>query len=417
LFVDDDLGENYDLYFRNALDANGYTYDVWDVSPEGSPSASDLVSYRIIIWNTGADYVTTLSSFDQAQLSEYMDNGGNLFLSSEEVLYQLGGTAFTLNYLHVTEHTDDVGSLSAAGIEDDPVSDGMSLELNPVYSYFGRFYFDFSDEIIPDVYSTAIFLNGYGNTSGLRYPAAGPENYRLVFLAFPFEFVSDSAEPNTRNSLMHRIITYLENSSIEVNTNLYYASFTISGTSTFQGAGRSWRVSGISPGTYTITYGDVAWYDTPPPETKTLSNTARITFSGTYTITDSNDNYLPDPWEMHYFGDLSHAALEDSDSDGISNYGEFVSGTDPASPASVFKVINVTRNGDETFDVTWSNALGKAYTIWYKDRPDEYMPWQAVTYRMPVTGVGINTWKDDGTGTYPPPEVISQRYYKIQVVQ
>jgi hypothetical protein len=73
-------------------------------------------------------------------------------------------------------------------------------------------------------------------------------------------------------------------STIIVTTNLAGASFSISGTSSYSGSGTSWSTTVAPAGTYTITYGAVTGYDTPPSETRTVQAGGSITFSGTYII-------------------------------------------------------------------------------------------------------------------------------------
>jgi List-Bact-rpt repeat protein len=50
---------------------------------------------------------------------------------------------------------------------------------------------------------------------------------------------------------------------------------------------------------------------------------------------DSNGNGLPDWWEMQYFGNLNQTASGDFDGDGVSNFDEYVEGTNPADPTSL----------------------------------------------------------------------------------
>ena len=56
--------------------------------------------------------------------------------------------------------------------------------------------------------------------------------------------------------------------------------------------------------------------------------------SGSFAITiyaDSDGDGLPDPWEIFHFGDLSRNGTRDLDGDGVSDYQEYLDGTDPAS--------------------------------------------------------------------------------------
>jgi tripartite motif-containing protein 71 len=77
---------------------------------------------------------------------------------------------------------------------------------------------------------------------------------------------------------------------IEVSTNLDEATFNLYGPANYSGRGRSWIQKEVPAGEYTIEYGDVTGYKTPPPETKTLAlgNVASLTadviikFTGEY---------------------------------------------------------------------------------------------------------------------------------------
>jgi len=210
LFVDDDVGASYETYFTSALDATGYSYITWEVATQGSPTASDLEMAPIVVWNTGADYAygSTLTDYDQAQLSVYLDGGGKLFLSSQDVLYDIGLTPFVQNYLHVASYTSDIGCAQALGVSGDPISDGMDLALSYPFP-------DYSDKIEPDGSATFIFYSsGEGSPPvALRYPLAdAPEGGgSVVFLAFPFEAIPDltGAYPNDRETLMERILDWL----------------------------------------------------------------------------------------------------------------------------------------------------------------------------------------------------------------
>lgn len=77
-------------------------------------------------------------------------------------------------------------------------------------------------------------------------------------------------------------------SSISVTTNLSGATFSLTGTSSYSGSGTSWSTANAPAGTYTITYGAVTGYTTPPSETKTLTAGGSISFSGTYVPKDTN---------------------------------------------------------------------------------------------------------------------------------
>ena len=203
LFVDDDAGEAYEHYFTDALDANAYMS--WDVDAQGAPTASQMMPFQTVIWSTGYDYSATLTAADQTALSIYLDGGGNLFLSSQDVLYDIGGGVlswFARDYLHVGSHKSDVQTVTATGVSGDPISDGMSLSLTYPFS-------DWSDDVFPDMAAAPLFINDWGNPCALRYPSGGSGPYKVVFSTVPFEAISLAA-PDDANILMNKIITWFQ---------------------------------------------------------------------------------------------------------------------------------------------------------------------------------------------------------------
>jgi len=220
LLVDDDGGEKYERYFATALDSSGYTYAIWDVSRFGSPPLSELELYDGLIWTTADDYSSsrspaTLTLIDQENLSSYLNKGGKLFLSSQDLLFDIDPpTSFITDYLHIAEHTDDTHPTEVTGIEGDPISKGMVFELNYPFENWG-------DDITPGNGATPIFVNtGYDQKSfterggqpskpSANYGALKYENgtYKVVFFAFPFEAIPTQAD---RTTLLSSILGWLD---------------------------------------------------------------------------------------------------------------------------------------------------------------------------------------------------------------
>ncbi|MEW6227224.1 MAG: PKD domain-containing protein, partial [Bacillota bacterium] len=173
IFVDDDGGAPYETYFTQAMDAIGIDYVV--VTP---PLALPTNIHNAIIWNCGYDWSGTLTPGDQAFLSEYLDNGGRLFLSAQDLIWDIGVNEFVRDYLHVSQAYQDYGTDHVYGVPGDPITDGLSYTLSYPFS-------DYSDIIIPDSDAAQIFTNDWSHPCALRYAGA----CRVVFLAFPFEAI------------------------------------------------------------------------------------------------------------------------------------------------------------------------------------------------------------------------------------
>lgn len=215
LFVDDDEGMDYDVFFTDALAAVGKPYLTL------TPSAAVALPTDIpnpIIWNCGEAYSGTLTAADQAFLSQYLDNGGRLFISGYDILYDLlyegNGLDFVARYLHVEPSQDcvdllDYGASEVLGKAGDPVSDGMDISL----VYPGTYDPGYVDGLIPFGGGIGMFEVPPAAEGDPAIPVAvryADSVYRVVFLGFPFEAVpSDAADPNNSAVLMDRILRFL----------------------------------------------------------------------------------------------------------------------------------------------------------------------------------------------------------------
>ncbi len=75
---------------------------------------------------------------------------------------------------------------------------------------------------------------------------------------------------------------------------------------------------------------------------------------------------IPDSWRLLWFGTVSNAlsaADADPDGDGASNWEEYVAGTNPNDPASVFQFLPGTSFAPSSFTLQWSSVVNKHYTV------------------------------------------------------
>ncbi|MGC8874537.1 MAG: M14 family zinc carboxypeptidase, partial [Chloroflexia bacterium] len=199
LLVDDDLGEDYETYYAAALEALGQAYDVWDVSSQGSPDVATLASYGRVIWLTGDDYNSTLTGADQAALAAYLDGGGRLFLSGQDIGYDIGGTPFYTNYLHAVYDSDDTNNYTLTGMG---YLAGVDL------------YIQGGDGANNQAYPSDISPTG-GAVAVLDYPsphlyggvAYQDETYRVVYFSFGYEAIDNAPD---RIEVMSRTLAFLE---------------------------------------------------------------------------------------------------------------------------------------------------------------------------------------------------------------
>lgn len=86
---------------------------------------------------------------------------------------------------------------------------------------------------------------------------------------------------------------------------------------------------------------------------------------------DSDNDGLHDAWEQQYFGNLVNDGSLDSDSDGISDYDEYVAGTDPwvAGPPAAPSIVKAVA-GDTSNNIAWTSVGGaSSYNIYWSTSP------------------------------------------------
>ncbi|MFC6618337.1 S8 family peptidase [Deinococcus radiophilus] len=102
LLVDDDGGSAKDVttYLRDAVKANAVTGGayVWDTR-RGSVPLSEMRKADIVLWATGDAYTNTLTSQDIQNLMAYMQGGGRVLLTGQDIGYDVGKTTFYDTYL------------------------------------------------------------------------------------------------------------------------------------------------------------------------------------------------------------------------------------------------------------------------------------------------------------------------------
>ena len=84
------------------------------------------------------------------------------------------------------------------------------------------------------------------------------------------------------------------------------------------------------------------------------------------TFEDTDHDGMDDAWERQNFGDLSHDGTKDSDGDGLTDYQEYLAGTNPNDPLSAFHATRVETSVQGP-KITWAAIAGRHYGVQYKD--------------------------------------------------
>jgi hypothetical protein len=153
LLVDDDnvTSGEYDSggSLRNAMIAAGATFDMYFTSSNNDPEydfgSKQLKDYDIVVWTTGYEKENTITPANIEAIKRAMDNGTYLWLVGQDVIPELSlfeGDAdgdpdpneFAFDFLGVDEFTLPSGGAASMleGIADNPISDGLRLNLSSV---------------------------------------------------------------------------------------------------------------------------------------------------------------------------------------------------------------------------------------------------------------------------------------------
>lgn len=211
LLVDDDAGANYERYFKGMAFQKQQNYNLWTVKTQGVPGDT-LAAFDIVIWFTGNDSTTSLTSTEQQSLTAYLNQGGRLAISGAKIGQDLmadgsaGDSLFFFQYLRAKYLQANPGVTKLLGVGGDPVASGLTIHFDGVFSS------------ARNQQSPGVIAPGEGafpilsylparETAAVRYE--NPENdSRVVYFAFGLEGIAGPRE-DTAAILLYNTIKWL----------------------------------------------------------------------------------------------------------------------------------------------------------------------------------------------------------------
>ncbi|HEU4331931.1 MAG TPA: hypothetical protein VFR40_12505 [Lapillicoccus sp.] len=194
LLVDGDTNDPVDSapFYKNAMGSRTYGY--WDLAAKPALPLSYLKAHTNVVWWTGNAYPGPISPYE-SELASFLDGGGRLLMSGQDILDQAAGTtAFVKNYLHInwdgTEVQNDKATASVTAVAGNPVTTGIgtvAIDHNVLKAAF-------EDRITPIAPGTAAFRDASGATNALTVASGA---YKVFFAAFPVESYGTAADKAT----------------------------------------------------------------------------------------------------------------------------------------------------------------------------------------------------------------------------
>ncbi|UCE18766.1 MAG: DUF362 domain-containing protein [Gemmatimonadota bacterium] len=204
LLVDDDGGEQIEDFYEDAFRRSGYIYSYLNRGAKALPISSD--DYRTIVWFTGACSESTLTAEDQAFLASTLDSGGSLFLSGQNIGYDLVeqryGPDFYSEYLHTEYIGDAVEESFLCGVQGDPISGA--------FTFFSIDVDQTSPSVLAprDGASPVLVYQISRDTAGIKYEG----DHRVVYFGLGFEGMGalSGSDEEMRKTLLQNIIRWFD---------------------------------------------------------------------------------------------------------------------------------------------------------------------------------------------------------------
>ena len=188
---------------------NDLLYKYWDIEMLGFPQSKTLANFPIVILSCSSIGVRNLSTDERNIIGSYLDAGGNLFISGQDIawwLSEMEGTQeskeFLRDYLHAEYIANNSEDYNVTGVTGDPISHGMSFHIR---------YYRTPDVIKPTEGAATVFTYRNGGTGAVKY--AG--DHKVFYLGFGFEavdaydYTAIGDTSSIRTELLLRILNWL----------------------------------------------------------------------------------------------------------------------------------------------------------------------------------------------------------------
>lgn len=166
-------------------------------------------------------------------------------------------------------------------------------------------------------------------------------------------------------------------------------------------------ISNLAAGQYVVQFGDVTYYQTPADSTNTLAAGGTANFAGNYIFLDANQNNIADSWENDHFGSATtnRTQFTDTDHDGMTDYAEFIAGTNPTNAAARFYFTGETILGNQRIQLQWAVITNRLYQL---NASGNLSSWLPVTDWLQASNNPTMSYTVTNTGS-------GAQFYRVQV--
>lgn len=211
VLVDDDNGATYETGVAASLDSLGFNTRVWDQS---LASLTDPEALQTMIWITGGDAQngpagTVIDAQEQTLIESFLNSGGKLLLSGQDITDVLRGEPFLGNVLHCAADDDSVNRVPIGGNDQDPIFGNVYLVLQTGDAALNQYS---TSSMTPLENTESILQYPMGETAAVK----GLHNDgRFIFAGFGIESIPITSSFTDRSEFIDLCLDWLnENESI-----------------------------------------------------------------------------------------------------------------------------------------------------------------------------------------------------------
>jgi hypothetical protein len=203
--VDDDEGDSYEHYFMDEISSTGRTYYYYNVNRAGQSAMNYIQLFpatSTVVWFTGDAETGTLTESEQDSLAKFLDQGGSLFLTGQNLTEDLDAVQsdFLQDYFHVS-HGGNVTYFISHGAYGNPVTGYLEFFLT--FGGGGANNQTSRDLLIPSAPAEEFiyYINSPLDLTSQGAAAVyveGTNNSKAVLMGFGFEAITRSGGNETQ---------------------------------------------------------------------------------------------------------------------------------------------------------------------------------------------------------------------------
>ncbi|MDK9698602.1 MAG: T9SS type A sorting domain-containing protein [bacterium] len=211
LLVQADSSFDFSSQYTTALTSSLIDYDLWDkdVSPLDEV---EMNRYPNVIWFTGMRSTNVLTVVDRTMIGDYIDDGKNFMLSSQNALEYLMSvdSVWAQTYLKANLVMSRLTNYTMNGIVGDPFFGNLTVR---TAGAGGAGNCDNATVMTPRAGATGILMyNGRADFAGVYYYTPSTSGH-VLFLGIPFEAISGAQSTMTRELFIQRAMLFLNSTN------------------------------------------------------------------------------------------------------------------------------------------------------------------------------------------------------------